>query len=145
VLDTPAREGVMGHVLTSDWLPLLPDGSSLGPRPVALLDRHAQLNQRFADAWRVTTTTSMFDYASGTSTADFTDRKWPSEPGQACTTTSVRGAVPHVREPQPGLAKRACAGIKDKAIRANCEFDVTVMGDAAAARGHRRADELNAN
>lgn len=140
VTHTPAREGVMGHILAPDWLPRAPDGASFGPRPVALLDRHVQLNHKFADAWRVTTTTSMFDYAPGLSTADFTDRKWPSEPGQPCTATSVRGPTPRVKEPRPDLAKRACSGIKDAAIRANCIFDVTVMGDAAAATGHRRAD-----
>lgn len=101
-----------------------------------------QLNQKFADAWRVTTTTTMFDYAAGLSTADFTDRNWPSEPGQACTTTTVRGPTPYVKEPQPELAKRACSGIRNAEIRANCLFDVTVMG-AAAARGHRLADARN--
>jgi hypothetical protein len=142
VFTTPAREGVMGHILAHDWLPLLPDGSSLGSRPVALLDRHVQLNQKFADAWRVSTTTSLFDYATGLSTADFTDRNWPSEPGKSCATTTVRGPAPYVKEPRPDLAKKACSGIRNAAIRANCEFDVTVMGDANAARGHRRQDAL---
>lgn len=144
VLNTPAREGVMGHILAPDWLPRLPDGASLGPRPVPLFDRHVQLNQKFADAWRVSATTSMFDYAPGTSTADFTDHNWPTPSGQACTSTTVRGTIPRVRKPQAELAKRVCSKIKDSAIRANCIFDVTVMGDPIAAKGHKRADEIKA-
>lgn len=144
VFNTPAREGVLGPVLASEWLPRAPDGSSFGPMPASLLDRHVQLNHKFADAWRVTGGTSLFDYAPGTGTADFTDVNWPPESGQACTGTTIAGPVPTVREPRPDLAKRACYGIKDKAIRRNCIFDVTVMGDPSAAKGHRRADKLKA-
>ena len=56
--------------------------------------------------------------------------------------TTVRGPTPKVKEPRPDIAKKACRGIKDKAIYANCIFDVTVMGDTIAAKGHRRADKL---
>ena len=145
VFNTPAREGVMGHILASGWLPRFPDGSALGPRPAALIDRHVQLNEKFADAWRVKTTTTLFDYAAGLSTVDFTDRNWPAAPGKACTSTTIHGPSPYVKEPRPDLAKKACSGIRDPAIRANCIFDVTVMGDANAARGHRKADALHAN
>ncbi|QWV93179.1 hypothetical protein KP004_18735 [Geomonas oryzisoli] len=144
VFNTPAREGVLGPMLASEWLPRAPDGSSFGPKPVSLLDRHLQLNHKFADAWRVASGTSLFDYAPGTGTADFTDVNWPPESGQACTSTTVKGPVPTVREPRPDLAKRACYGIKDKTIHRNCIFDVTVMGDPSAAKGHRRADQLKA-
>jgi hypothetical protein len=143
VLNTPAREGVMGHISAPDWLPRAPDGSGWGSRPAALADRHIALNQKFADFWRVTRTTSLFDYSPGTSTATFTDRNWPSPPGQACTSTTVPGSHPRVKEPRPDLAKKACRGIRDPEIFANCVFDVTVMGDATAARGHKRADQLH--
>jgi hypothetical protein len=144
VFHTPAREGVMGHILAGEFLPRAPDGASFGPRPLSLLDRHILLNQKFADAWRVSSTTSLFDYATGTSTADFTDTKWPSESGGPCLSTTVHGPAPMVKEPRPGLARKACRGIKDKAIFDNCIFDVTVMGDPAFAEGHRRADKLKA-
>ena len=144
VFNTPAREGVMGPILASEWLPRAPDGASFGPKPVSLLDRHLQLNHKFADAWRVSSSTSLFDYPPGTSTADFTDVNWPPESGQTCTSTTVSGPTPRVERPRPQLAKKACRGIKDKAIYANCIFDVTVMGDTAAAKGHRRADKLKA-
>lgn len=145
VFNTPAREGVMGPVLATDWLPRAPDGSSFGPKPASLLDRHVLLNQKFADAWRVSSSTSLFDYATGTTTADFTDTNWPTESGKPCTSTTVRGPTPKVKEPRPDIAKKACLGIKDKAIYANCIFDVTVMGDTIAAKGHRRADKLKAS
>lgn len=144
VFNTPAREGVMGPILPGEWLPRAPDGSSFGPKPASLLDRHLQLNHKFADAWRVTGSTSLFDYPAGTTTADFTDVNWPPESGQSCTSTAVAAPLPRVKEPRPDLAKRACRGIKDKAILRNCIFDVTVMGDPVAAKGHRRADQLKA-
>ena len=147
VFNTPAREGILGPILTStDWLPRAPDGSSFGLRPVALLDRHNVLNTKFADAWRVKPSTSLFDYEPGTSTADFTDGNWPSEPGKGCTVTTVKAGPkpPLVREPRPDLAKKACAGIKDKPVFDNCIFDVTVMGDTAAAKAHQMTAKLKA-
>lgn len=144
VLQTPAREGVMGPILAPDWLPFAPDGSSFGPRPALVLDRHTQLNQKFADAWRVATSTSLFDYVAGTSSDTFTDRSWPPEPGKGCSSTTAAGPSGKVREPRPDLAKKVCRGIKDKAIFDNCVFDVTTMGDAVFAVGHRRADQVKA-
>jgi len=144
VFNTPAREGVMGPILATDWLPRAPDGTSFGPKPASLLDRHVVLNKKFANAWRVNASTSLFEYAAGTSTADFTDTNWPTESGKPCTSTSIRGIIPTVKQPRPDLAEKMCSGIKDKAIHANCIFDVTVMGDAVAAKGHRRADVLKA-
>ena len=144
VFNTPAREGVMGPILTGEFLPRGPNGANFGPKPAPLLDRHILLNQKFANAWRVKPNTSLFDYAAGTSTADFTDLNWPSPPGGSCDTTTIKGQVPKVRESRTDLAQRACRGIKDKAILADCIFDVTVMGDTIAAKGHLRADKLKA-
>lgn len=142
VFNTPARLGVMGPIVGSDWLPKAPNGASFGPKPASLLQRHIVLNGKFADAWRVTNASTLFDYAPGTSTATFTDRNWPAEPGKGCTGTTVPGPVPTVRQQIPlDIAKRYCAGIKDKGIMANCIFDVTVMGDPAVAQGHIQADK----
>ncbi|MDC8016172.1 hypothetical protein [Tahibacter soli] len=135
ITNTPAREGIAGHVLAGDWLPRAPDGSSFGPIPGPLATRHVVLNQTFADAWRVTSSTSLFDYAAGTSTANFTDRNWPSPPGQPC-----RSTMPPVREPltrmQPALAQQVCAVVDHEVKRAHCVFDVTVTGDAEFVRGY---------
>ena len=112
VTDTPAREGVMGTVLPDDWLPAAPDGSSFGPIPAALLDRHAILNGKFADAWRITSATSLFDYAIGTDTTTFTDPNWPPEPGKSCVKSPISSWPPRERM-EPELAQTACRRIED--------------------------------
>ena len=140
VQNTPAREGTMGPVLAGDWLPRARNGASFGPRPAALHDRHIVLNQKFADSWRVTHTTSLFDYSAGTSTANFTDKNWPPESGQPCRTSLP--SAPPLKSMQPELAKAACQGIRDKALLQDCLFDVTVMGDRTVARGYLMLDKL---
>ena len=96
-----------------------------------------------ANAWRVKTATSLFNYEPGTSTADFTDMNWPPEPGKGCMTTTVKGPKPPVvREPRSDLAKRAYAGIKDKATFDNCIFDVTIMGDTSVVKAHLATAKL---
>ena len=134
-LNTPAREGVAGHIHSGDWLPRSPTGASFGPMPGPLTSRHVLLNQTFADAWRVSSSTSLFDYATGTNTGTFTDRNWPTPPGQPCLTP-----LPPVRAPievmQPQLALQVCRPVRDDQRRANCVFDVTVLGDAIFAEGY---------
>jgi hypothetical protein len=142
VKNTPAREGTLGPVLAGDWLPRAPDSTSFGPMPAALHDRHVTLNKKFADAWRVSKTTSLFDYAAGTSTANFTDINWPPESGQPCRTSLPSN--PPLKRMHPELAQAACRGIKDKTLMANCLFDVTVMGDRSVARGYLIADKVKA-
>lgn len=50
----------------------LPDGTVLA-NPVPVTELYGQ----FADAWRITDTTSLFVYGAGESTASFTDRSFP--------------------------------------------------------------------
>jgi len=76
---TPALQGLLGMVPQASWLPALPDGTSMGSMPGPLHDRYLALYGQFADAWRVTDKTSLFDYAPGTSTATFTMADWPLE------------------------------------------------------------------
>ena len=143
VLNTPAREGTMGHILGADWLPRRPDGSSFGPAPASLPGRHGLLNGIFADAWRVSPTNSLFDYAAGTSTASFTNRGWPPAPGGTCTAirgNPIPGGQPRrpVKPINPEVAIRLCRPIQDKAAFDNCVFDLTIMGDPNVAEGYRR-------
>ncbi|HKI05401.1 MAG TPA: hypothetical protein VKK31_25700 [Thermoanaerobaculia bacterium] len=137
VLNTPAREGTMGHIPNGNWLPLRPNGSSFGPAPGGLAARHTLLNATFANAWRVSSTTSLFDYASGTSTATFTNPNWPPPPGTSCTTIPGGGST---REPVRPLdaetARRVCSPIQDQRVFDNCVFDVIVTGNAAMANGY---------
>ena len=79
--------GLDGRSAPGLGVPRLPDGTAL---PQAL-DRHeayAALYQRFADAWRVTDTTTLFDYDPGKGTTTYTIRDYPSAPKVA----SLRGA-----------------------------------------------------
>jgi hypothetical protein len=130
--NTSARNGLMGLISGGDWLPKAQDGSSFGPKPASLADRHTLLNEKFADDWRVSNSTSLFYYAPGSSTADFTDTKWPSPPGGSCDSTNLPGDVPVVKRPQQELAKRLCSDIKNSDIRAACMTDVSIMGGEAA-------------
>ncbi|HKI05402.1 MAG TPA: hypothetical protein VKK31_25705 [Thermoanaerobaculia bacterium] len=137
VLNTPAREGTIGHIPNGQWLPLAPNGSSFGPAPGSLAARHTLLNATFANAWRVTSSTSLFDYAAGTSTATFTNTNWPPPPGTSCTTIPGGGST---REPVRPLdaetARRVCSPIQDQRVFDNCVFDVIVTGNAAMANGY---------
>lgn len=138
--NTPAREGVMGLITEGDWLPRAPDTSSFGPRPLLLEDRHELLNKKFADAWRVSNANSLFYYAPGTSTWDFTDTDWPSSPGGTCDYTQIKADLPKVDKPARELAQKLCSNIKNEDIRASCMIDVMVMGEAQAAEVHLKAD-----
>jgi hypothetical protein len=141
ILNTPAREGTMGHIPVANWLPLAPNGSSFGSAPASLSDRHVLLNQKFADAWRVTKTTSLFDYEPGTSTADFTNRDWPPKPGEICKLPGT----PPVEGMKVEVARRLCRLIKDKAVFENCVFDLTATGDPGIPKAYLRSLKLREN
>ena len=142
VLGTAAREGTMGHILSPDWLPRAPDGSSFGPAPAAGTDRHTLLNRKFADAWRVTASTSLFDYGAGTSSATFTDRNWPPDPGKPCKAT-----IGIQRPPEPlrtEIALRRCSILKDKQAIESYAFDAAAMGDMAVIKAYLQSLTLRA-
>jgi len=141
VLNTPATEGVMGLIGAGDWLPALPDGSSLGPRPGPILQRHVDLNQKFAKAWRVSDATSLFDYAPGTSTKDFTIPEWPPEPGKPCVVPEETRPVPV--EPIPlDEATEICKTIKDEDLEAECAFDVAATGEFGFVEAYKLTEQL---
>jgi hypothetical protein len=131
VVNTPGREGVMGAIAPRSWLPLLPDGTSMGPIPASLHQRYVDLNQKFADAWRVTDTTSLFDYAPGTSTATFTNRDWPPEKPPCIIPGSE---IPPAKPMDPRRAQQLCRAITDKNMKSQCVFDATVTGEAGFAK-----------
>jgi len=113
--------GLAGNVPEGSWLPTLPDGTSMGPAPGSAHDRYVALYERFADAWRVTDATTLFDYAPGTSTKTFTMRDWPPESGPC----DIRGTVP-VEGVTEEVAKEACQRVPGDP--ANCIFDVKITG-----------------
>lgn len=125
VYQTSATQGIWGRLAGDSWLPALPDGTPLGPKPESLSQRYEVLYGKFADAWRVTDATSLFDYAPGTNTATFTDADWPRFNSRSC---QIEGQTP-AQPTTPQIAAQACSGITDPAQKADCTFDVAVTGN----------------
>ncbi|HEU4510649.1 MAG TPA: hypothetical protein VFR78_20635 [Pyrinomonadaceae bacterium] len=144
-----ATEGVMGVIAPGNWLPALPDGTSLGPRPRDLHQRYVDLYEKFETAWRVTDQTTLFDYAPGTSTASFTIESWPIENPQQCTVPMRVPSGPISRTPpQPLSAEQAqqhCAAIVDGTTRTNCIADVMATGEPKFAETYLRGQQIERN
>jgi hypothetical protein len=141
-----ANFGVMGVIAPGNWLPALPNNSWLGPRPPALIDRHQQIHGLFADAWRVTHKSTLFDYASGTSTDTFTLKGWPAfQPGNC---RLPPGWAPRI-EPQAPIAlddaRRFCSAVIDKADFANCVRDVATTGEPGFANVYVAGEKIQRN
>lgn len=143
VSNTRADEGVMGIVPKDSWLPRLRNGLSLGPKPANAHDRYVALYQKFADSWRVTAANSLFVYASGTSTATFTDKGWPAEkpPCKMKKELKVPGVLVFKGMPVE-QARGVCAAVTIKDLHENCVFDVATTGDPTFAEGYLLAQEL---
>jgi hypothetical protein len=125
----PTTGGLLAAITPPNWLSALPDGTSMGPMPDSVSQRYTDLYNKFGNAWRVTDSTSLFDYAPGTSTSTFTTRSWPPL-NAACT-------IPGKRPVQPttvSVAERACSVVTSKTEHANCIFDVTVTGNTGFAK-----------
>lgn len=139
IFHTSAMEGIMGAIAPGSWLPALPDGKSLGPMPASLHQRYVDLNQKLADAWRVTDQTSLFDYAPGTSTKTFTLSAWPLE-----TPPCIIPNQHPVKSLDPQAARRACRPILDKSRNADCVFDVIVTGEPGFAKTYLLTEQIQA-
>lgn len=138
-----ATEGLMGTISPKNWLPALPDGTQLGPRPVNLHQRYVDLYEKFEKAWRVKPSASLFDYAPGTSTATYTMEAWPPENATRCDAFPDPRfpAGPEPRKPlDPKVAREACGKIADRNRFKNCVADVTVTGDVGFADAYRRTE-----
>ena len=143
-----ATAGLMGALVPGNWLPSLPDGSELGPRPADLDDRYKQLYGAFGNAWRVDASTSLFDYPSWLSWKDYADVEWPrGESPSSCSVTALPGGVPPTPPMKPidvSKAESLCKGIRDKQRFINCVQDVSVTGEPGFARSFARAQSLEA-
>jgi hypothetical protein len=124
-----SESGLAGDVPTGDWLPRLPNGAAVGPMPASLHDRYITLNQTFGDAWRVSESNSLFDYAPDTSTANFTDTEWPVENATTCALPNVI-TRPHI---SVEAAEDACRLITNPTLHSSCVFDVQMTGIARLA------------
>lgn len=131
--------GIGARLASKSWLPPLPDGSALGLRPAALHDRYIDLYKKFGDAWRVSHSSTLFDYAPGTSTETFTNKDWPME-SPPC---NLPGAEP-VKPLPLEVAVQECRIVKDERTRQNCVFDVMITGERGFAQTYARTQEANA-
>jgi lysyl endopeptidase len=134
-----AGTGIAGAIAPGDWLPLLPDGSSMGHRPGALHERYVDLYQKFADAWRVTDKITLFDYAPNTSTSTFTLASWPPE-NPPCVLPEVKPVKPASLE----VAQRACRAVVGINQNADCVFDVRVTGNTGFAATYLASEKIQA-
>lgn len=132
-----AFEGIMGAIPPGSWLPALSDGSSLGPKPASVAARYDDLNVKFADAWRVSDRSSLFDYAPGQSTSDFTLSGWPKD-SPPCELPQEDPAEPA----DMSIAREVCRNVADKNRHANCLFDVAVTGETGFAKTYLRTERL---
>lgn len=144
-----ATDGLMGSIAPGNWLPALPDGTFLGPRPDELSLRYRDLYERFADAWRVTDATSLFHYATGISTSTYTIDAWPGFSPQRCELPKqIEGGAP-VKPPQKTLpietARQQCAALVQADLRTNCENDVMVTGEVAFAKSYLLTEQIMRN
>ncbi|HEX6191108.1 MAG TPA: hypothetical protein VFZ42_02035 [Chitinophagaceae bacterium] len=141
-----ATQGLMGSIAPGNWLPALPDGSQLGPKPRDLNQRFKILYDVLGKAWRVNDSTTLFDYAAGTSTNSFAIINWPA--GHAipnCILPTGPAAVTPLKPLSQTQAEQACAGVTDGDRRINCIQDVMVTGDVAFAKAYLAADKINRN
>ncbi|HLW71302.1 MAG TPA: Ig-like domain-containing protein [Candidatus Binataceae bacterium] len=140
VYGTTATKGIFGKLADKSWLPALPDGTSLGPKPTSLDERYVELYDRFANAWRVKGSASLFDYAPGTTTATFTIPEWPRKNPESCTISNSGQPPAHPGDVR--VAEKLCSPITDKDMRADCVFDVSVTGHPGFAQTYLLTQNL---
>jgi hypothetical protein len=99
-------------------VPALPDGSAL-PATDTPDAYHDALYGPFADAWRVTAETSLFDYAPGTSTATYVV---PGFPGSG---VNLDDLTPEQRS----MGEAACASVELEVLREMCIFDAGITNN----------------
>ena len=118
--------GLMGPVAPNSLgLPALPDGTVL-PEGIGRDAYNGQLYGTFADAWRVTADSSLFDYAAGTSTETFTNRDFPP-PEQILT-------IDDLTPEQRAAGEAACEHVPLQPYHDQCVFDVGITGDSTFAQ-----------
>jgi hypothetical protein len=114
-------------------LPALPDGTRLPPA-VSSDQRRQVLYGQFADAWRVTDATTLFDYDPGTSTATYSQRDFPP-------LAQVRTSA-DLSPDERSAGEAACGGMTDPTLHDDCVFDVAISGDAGFATGYQPVQAL---
>lgn len=142
-----ATAGIMGPIAPGNWLPALPDGTQLGARPTDLGLRYDQLYRTFANAWRVTAATSLFDYEPGITADAYSLPSWPEFAPNNCTAPPVPGGS---SAPPPAPinltdAQAVCSAVVAPDREANCIADVAATGDADFAEAYVISERLELN
>lgn len=118
-----AAVGLAGSISTNDWLPALADGTSLGPKPGATDERYKAVYVKLADSWRASDAT-LFDYAPGKSTQDFTVAAWPRQDGKC----AMPGTKP-LKGTTLETAGKVCKSVVVPHLHRACLQDVMTTGD----------------
>jgi hypothetical protein len=120
--------GLLGSIVPGGLgVPALPDGTRL-PIAADKHQRHAVVYGRYADAWRVTDTTTLFDYDTGKTTATYTQKGFPADTADI-TYSDLTAA-------QRAVGGTACAAITDQQLNDACVFDVGVSGQTGFAESY---------
>lgn len=126
--------GLLGPVLPGGaGLPALPDGTRI-PRPVDSQERYKDLYEILSGGWRVDKETTLFDYASGGSTDDYTKAGFPDE--------SAATGLAELTDEQLSAGFAACAAIDDALLWSQCLFDVAVTNDPGFADLYAAAESF---
>ncbi len=145
-----AARGMMGAIVPGSWLPALPDGSLIGPKPASLSDRYSDLYYTVGDAWRVTSESTLFDYAPGDGPWTFHIPSWPlGESPSSCEVPPPYYGDPTAQQPQQPLpfdvAADLCSGLLDEIRRENCIDDVVATGEESFAATYIATEQLAMN
>ena len=122
---TAAGVGLLGPITPGGMgVPALPDGTQLlaAPDPET---RDKTLYGQFADAWRVSDSTTLFDYDAGKSTATYTDHNFPSDVARQALEAALASPDPN----QQAAAQQACSALTDSELQEDCQYDVFATGD----------------
>jgi hypothetical protein len=131
VIPSEARRGKLAGLLGNDnGTPaddLVASGASLGTTPSP-----DDITHKFADAWRITQDTSLFDYAPGQSTATFTDPTFPDY------------HVDPTRVPDRATAEQRCrqSGVTDRRLLDDCVVDYGMTSDFLFVSAYRRDQQI---
>ena len=144
VANTIADQGLMGPIPAGTWLPALPYGYTVGPKPGSMHQRYLTLYRTFANAWRVTDENSLFKYAPGTSTAAFTDLDWPAEklPCKVKKGFEIPGAKPPLVNISQERAEAIAKPLTFADLFRNCVFDIRTTGDETLVKSYLAVQDL---
>jgi hypothetical protein len=127
-------QGLLGVVASGGiGVPALPDGSVL-PSPNAGESTFTALYGQFADAWRISAETSLFDYPDGRSTADYITPGYPAEEDLV----SPFDISPDAR----AAAEQACVGVADPNLFELCVYDVAITQQFGFAQGYEVTESV---